>query len=456
MPSTSNVNGLATPRAIQSGLVVRTAGIAALLALAAVLTACDQGGSGSASGQKSGASNAAASGGKGAAAAPGGAPPAVPAKILVVSATRVPIVFETVAQIEGSKEVEVRARVSGILQKRIYNEGELVRGGAPLFQIDPSTYEIALIQAKAALAQERARNEQARRESGRLKQLAEQRAISQREFDDSTSLLKLSDAGIQAAEARVREAELNLSYTRVTAPVSGISGRAVKSEGSLITAGPDSLLTTVNQITPIWVRFSLPESDLAKLPDQRLGRNGSTEVRLILPNGTRYEGKGRINYAATQVDPRIGTRQVRAEFDNPQQRLLPGQFVRVQIIAGQRDNVFLVPQTAVLQNEKGYFVFVLNDDSKAALRQIQTGEWVGQDWTVLSGLKPGERVIVDNLQKLQPGSTVKPLDAPSGGPANGAPAGSATQTPSESGAPPAAPSTTGAPPAASDSAKAAK
>ncbi|MSQ71005.1 MAG: efflux RND transporter periplasmic adaptor subunit [Betaproteobacteria bacterium] len=351
-------------------------------------------------------------------------PQAIAARVIEVAPRSVPILFDTVGQIEGSKEVEVRARVSGILQKRIYNEGELVLAGAPLFQIDPASFEIALAQARAQLAQESARNEQARRESGRLKVLAEQRAISQREFDDAMSALKLSDAGIQAAQARVREAELNLSYTQVTAPVTGLSGRAARSEGSLITAGSDSLLTTINQISPIWARFSLSESDLANLPNQRLG--SSTEVRLTLPDGSLYEGKGRINFAATQIDPRIGTRQVRAEFDNARQRLLPGQFVRVQVTAGQRDHVFLVPQTAVLQTEKGYFVFVLGPDSKAALRPVRTGAWVGKDWSILDGLNAGDRVVVDNLQKLQPGATVKALEAATADrPASAGPAGAA-------------------------------
>jgi membrane fusion protein (multidrug efflux system) len=356
---------------------------AAALTLAAVLVAC---------GQNSSAPNPAAM--------------AVPAKLLKVSPQRVPITLETVGQVEGSKEVEVRARVGGILLKRMYNEGEVVRAASPLFQIDPAPFEIALAQARAQLAQEKARNEQARRESGRLKQLAEQRAISQKEYDDSTTTLKLSDATLQAAEANVRQADLNLSYTLVTAPVAGITGRGARSEGSLITAGADSLLTTVSQVDPIWVRFSLSDSDLAKLPAGRLGRGAATEVRLVLPDGNPYAGKGRINFAATQIDPRLATQQLRAEFDNPQVQLLPGQFVRVQIVAGQRENVFLVPQTAVLQTEKGYFVFTVDKEEKAAIRPVKAGDWVGRDWIILDGLATGDRVIVDNLLKLRPGTPV--------------------------------------------------
>jgi membrane fusion protein (multidrug efflux system) len=365
------------------------------------------------------------------------AAPALPAAVLQVAPQRVPIALEAVGQIEGSKEVEVRARVSGILQKRLYSEGELVRAGAPMFKIDPAPFEIALAQAKAQLAQERARNEQSRRESTRLKQLAAERAISQREYDDASSNLKLSDATLQAAEARVREAELNLSYTSVVAPVSGVSGRAVRSEGSLITAGADSLLTSISQVDPIWVRFSLAGSDLDKLPQRRLVRGAPVQISLELPDGTPYPGKGRLNFAANQIDTRLGTQQLRAEFDNAKGQLLPGQFVRVQLVAGQRDNVFLVPQTAVMQAEAGYMLFVLDQEGKAALRPVQMGDWIGTDWMVLGGLAAGDRVIIDNLLKLRPGAAVSPVappTAPALAPAAAKPAASGGGKPTAPGA----------------------
>lgn len=356
-----------------------------------------------------------------AAAPPNPTAAALPAAVLEVVPQRVPIAVEAVGQIEGSKEVEVRARVSGILLKRLYNEGDLVRAGAPMFKIDPAPFEIALAQVRAQMAQEQARNEQSKRESGRLKQLAAEKAISQKEYDDATSNLKLSDATLQAAEANVQQAELNLSYTNVTAPVSGVSGRAARSEGSLITAGADSLLTTISQVDPIWVRFSLSESDLAKLPQRRLVRGAQVEVSLILADGTRYPGKGRLNFAATQIDTRLGTQQLRAEFDNAKGQLLPGQFVRAQLVAGQRDNVFLVPQTAVMEAEAGYMLFVMDKEGKAALRPVQLGDWIGSDWVVLGGLAAGDRVIVDNLLKLRPGVAVSPL-----APGQGKPAASGT------------------------------
>ncbi len=337
-------------------------------------------------------------------------PGAVAATVMQVAHKRVPIVLETIGQVQGSKEVEVRARVSGILLKRLYQEGELVRADAPLFQIDPVPYEIALAQARAQLAQEKARNEQANREDRRLEKLALDKAISQKERDDAGSALKLSNAALQAAQANLQQAELNLSYTLVKAPVSGITGRMVRSEGSLVTAGQDSsLLTTINQVNPIWVQFSLAESDLAKLPGRKLTLSTPAEVRLTLPDGSRYPSKGRINFAATQIDVRLATQQLRAEFDNPKAQLLPGQFVRVQLTAGERDDVFLVPQTAVMQTEKGFALFVLDKEGKASMRPVQTGDWLGSDWMILGGLQAGDRVVVDNLLKLRPGLPVKPL-----------------------------------------------
>lgn len=339
-------------------------------------------------------------------------PTAVQARIVEAQPQRVPLRLELVGQVEGSKEVEVRARVTGILQKRLYKEGEVVGAGAPLFQIDPAPFEIALTQARAQLAQERARNDQAKREAGRLKALAEEKAISRKEYDDATSTLKLSDATLQVAEANVKQAELNLSYTQVTAPVAGVSGRMARSEGSLVSAGADSLLTTINQVDPVWVRFGLSDSDLARLPGGRLTRGAASDLRLVLPDGSTYAGKGRINFTATQIDPRLATQQLRAEFDNPKKQLLPGQFVRVMLVAGEREDAFLVPQPAVQQTEKGSFVFVLDAEGKAALRPVQLGPWVGADWMISGGLKAGDRVIVDNLLKIRPGSPVTPAAPP--------------------------------------------
>lgn len=344
--------------------------------------------------------------------APGAsAPPPVPVHIVKVEPRSVPIRFTVPGQVEGSKEVEVRARVSGILQKQFYKEGDPVREGAPLFEIDRAPFEVALAQAKGQLAQATAQADQARREEARLKPLVEERAVSRKEYDDTTSARQLAEASLQQANASVRQAELNLSYTAVNAPVAGISGRSQHSVGTLITTDANgSLLTTINQLTPIWVRFSLAESDLAKIPGGRVGHGSPLDVQLTLGDGKPYAGKGRLNFAATAIDTKLGTQQLRAEFDNSREQLLPGQFVNVGISAGQRDNVFLVPQAAVIQTEKTNLVFVVDAQGMAQTQTVQTGDWIGSDWIIVSGLKAGDRVIVDNLLKIRPGVPV--IEAP--------------------------------------------
>lgn len=341
---------------------------------------------------------------------PGGVPATMPAVSVTVqraTPSKIPTTIEAVGQTEGAREIEVRARVGGILQKRVYEEGAPVRAGQVLFQIDRAPFEIALAQARAALAEQRAKVQQAEREAVRLKDLIEQRAISQREYDDATSNFALAKAGLQGAEAKVREAQLNLSYTTVTAPVSGLSGRAVKSEGALCDTTTNSLLTTIVQANPIWVRFSLGDADLAKLRIVGASQDPFKQISLVLPDGKPYAGKGKLNFTANQVDTQLSTVQLRATFENPDARLLPGQFVRVQLVTGERDGVFLVPQGAVLQGDRGPFVYVVGADSKVEIRPVQTGEWQGSNWVILAGLKAGEEVILDNLLKLRPGALVK-------------------------------------------------
>lgn len=216
------------------------------------------------------------------------------------------------------------------------------------------------------------------------------------------------------AQAALRQAELNLSWTTVTAPVAGTTGRAVRSDGNLITTA-DSLLTSIYQTNPIWVRFSLGESDLAKFPGGRMTQKDVKGVELVLPNGQTYEKRGKLNFLATNIDTTLGTQAMRAEFDNADGQLLPGQFVRVRVLTGERDGVFLVPQSAVLQTEQGTLVMTAGPENKVAPRPVKAGEWYGKDWVILGGLNAGDKVIVDNLIKLRPGAPVDPkLPTPAG------------------------------------------
>ncbi|HEY7638890.1 MAG TPA: efflux RND transporter periplasmic adaptor subunit [Steroidobacteraceae bacterium] len=327
----------------------------------------------------------------------------IPVTTRQVEPRSVPIVLEAVGRTEGSKEVEIRARVSGIVQKRLYDEGSFVRAGTPLFQIERAPFEIALAHAKATADQAEATNEQARRESERLGGLLANSAVSKRVAEEAETAYRSATAQLAAARAAVHEAELNLSYTSVMAPITGVTGRALHSEGSLVTANTDSsLLTTMSQTHPVWVRFALSEaqhSDLRKAGEDR------SDVGLILANGETYGARGHLNFAASTVDQNMGTVQLRAEFPNPQLQILPGQFATVHVEAGTH-SVLAVPQTAVLQGDLGRFVWVMDAGGKAAQRAVQVGDWVGQDWIIRDGLNVGDTVILDNLMKLRPGIAV--------------------------------------------------
>ena len=342
-------------------------------------------------------------------------PPAV--ALLQVAPTMVPKTVQISGQSEGVRQVEVRARVGGILTKRLYQEGEQVSANQVLFQIDPVPFELELARAKAQLAEQQARLEQATREERRLKDMAAQKAVSQKEADDALTTRLSLQATVEGSAAAVKQAELNLGYTRVTAPIAGVSGRAERSEGTLVNTSTDSLLTTVVQTSPIWVRFSLSDQEIAGLRD-KAGGLSKAQVSLTLANGKKLDLKGRINFEAGQVDPRLSTVQLRAEFDNPKTELLPGQFVRVGLTVGTREAV-LLPQTAVLQNDQGRFVYVLGEENKAQVRPVQTDGWQGNQWVVVGGLKAGEKVIADNLLRVRPGSPVKPIEAGAGASAGG-------------------------------------
>jgi len=349
----------------------------------------------------------------------GGAPPAMPVAVVAARFSDVPVILESVGRAEGSKEVEVRARVTGLIEQQRYHEGDRVKANAPLFLIEQAPFEIALAQARATLLQESAKLEQARREAKRLIPLAEQHAIAQREFDDANSALRVTEASVAQAQAQLRQAELNLSYTRVVAPITGITGRAEKSQGSLVSPS-DGLLTRVTQTDPIWVRFSFSESELAKL---RSGNAGA--VKLLTAEGRQIGAAGKLNFAGSTVDPQLGTVQLRAEFANPDLLVLPGQFVRAQVNAGE-ERAVVVPQAAAFNGERGKAVWTVKD-GKALPAPVEVGAWVGDGWAVRKGLNEGDSVIVDNLLKLRPGAPVAPhpASAPGGGGAAQAPGAAA-------------------------------
>jgi membrane fusion protein, multidrug efflux system len=341
--------------------------------------------------------------------AKGDAAQAVPVTAIRMAVQAVPISLEAVGQAEGSREVEIRARVSGILEKRAYEEGAPVAAGDLLFAIDPAPYELAVQQARAALEQERVRKELAEVEAKRLAPLARDKAIPQREVDQANATAKQAAAAILSAQARLDEAELQLSYTRIRAPISGVSGRALKSEGSLVTAGTESsLLTTLTQVDPVWVRFSLAERDYATIR----GAERNARVQLVAEDGRVAADNGRLNFAGSTVDPRLGTVQMRAAFANAARKWLPGQYLKVRVLAGEQA-AMLVPQSALLQGEQSRFVLTVGADGKAVPKPVRTASFIGPDAVVTEGLKEGDLVIVDNLVKVRPGTAVTPSPQPS-------------------------------------------
>lgn len=334
---------------------------------------------------------------------PAADPGPLPVATMRAKAQAVPISLEAVGQAEGSREVEVRARVTGIIERRLYEEGAAVAAGTLLFEVDPAQHELAVQQARAALAQERVKKDLAEGEALRLAPLAQDKAIPQREVDQAVASAKHATAAIAAAESRLREAELNLSYTRIRAPIPGVTGRALRSEGSLVTANAESsLLTTITQVDPVWVRFSLAERDFATIR----GAEKGARVQLLDHDGGVAADGGKLNFAGSTVDPKLGTVQMRASFPNGTRKWLPGQFLKVRILAGEQ-SAFLVPQAALLQGEQSRLVMVVGPDGRAAQKPVKTGSWIGSDAIVTGGLAEGDVVIVDNLAKVKPGTPVK-------------------------------------------------
>ena len=350
----------------------------------------------------------------------GGWPPAE-VSVMQLSSRNVPITYTFTGQTEGSREVEVRAQVGGILLSREYKEGSTVTAGSTLFTIDPATYQASLAQADAEVAGAQAKLNQARRDAVRTKQLFADKSVSQKEYDDAISNEELSQAGLALAKAHATTARLNLAFTNVKAPITGISGRALKSEGNLIRVGEDNLLTTLVQINPMYVNFSLSDNEQLQMKSEAhagsliLPKEGQFTLELTLANGSAYSTTGLLNFSETRINTETGSIESRAQFANTAAELLPGQFVRVSLIGAQRPNAITVPQRAVVDGPMGKFVYTLgkgkDGSAVAEARPISLGEWVsvGQDkneWVVTSGLTAGDSIIVEGLAKLRPGAPV--------------------------------------------------
>ncbi|HLR87504.1 MAG TPA: efflux RND transporter periplasmic adaptor subunit [Wenzhouxiangella sp.] len=337
--------------------------------------------------------------------------PPAPVRFVTVEPADVTIEQEYAGRVRGSREVEIRSRVSGILLERLYDEGQMVAEGDDLFLIDPDSYEIAVSQAEAELDNANARLSQAEREWRRVSGLYERGAVSERERDDAKSNLQLAEAGIALARAGLASAQLNLGWTRVKAPISGATGLETESEGSLVDTG--ALLTTVTQTDPAHVRFALPENDAATQRRARramVGSNSNFEqtAQLILPDDSEYRLEGSVDFTDATIDPRTGSVNARAIFPNPDNELIPGQFVRIRMQTQSLENVFSIPRQAISQDGDGEVVFVVDDSNRASARHVDAGPVKGDRQIVLSGLEAGDRVVVTGLNGLRDGATVDP------------------------------------------------
>jgi len=336
------------------------------------------------------------------------APAPLPVSLLTAEVAPVPQFAELTAQVEGTREVEVRARVSGILLAQSYQEGAAVKAGDLLFRIDPAPYEIALSLAKAQLAQEQARADQATAEATRQQALFADQAASVKETEDAKSLAAAARAARDIAAAKVRSAELDLSYCEVRAPIAGSTGRLVRSEGSLVSPGADSLLTTVVQREQVWVRFGLSEDDFQRLFAGDAAAATRAKVEVLDAAGRPLAIVGKVNFVAAQVESRLGTIQMRAEFPNADTRLLPGQFVRVRLAGRPIEGAVTVPASCLLQSAQGRFVYVVGAGDVAQVRPVQLALVSGARAILSGGLKPGDRVVLDNLVKVRPGVPLVP------------------------------------------------
>ena len=343
-------------------------------------------------------------------------PTAPPVEVTVVSAApqTTPATFEFTGKTESSRSVEIRARVEGYLDKIAYTEGDLVRTGQLLFQLDPLPFQAALDNARGDLARAEAQLANARATLARVRPLAKANALSQKDLDDAVAAERSAQAQVQSAKAQTRTAELNLGYTSIKSPLDGLSSKSEFRQGSLVSPGASSLMTTVLQLDPIWVNFGIGENEMLRLRTEsaagRLKGPGvdKLEVELVQADGSIFPQKGRITFVAPTVDQQTGTVTLRAEIPNsdPKSRLVPGQFVRVRIQGASRPDTIMVPQRAVMQGPQGKFVYVVADD-KAEAKPVQVGEFYGEQWIITSGLSGSEQVVVDGAIKVRPGAPVK-------------------------------------------------
>jgi membrane fusion protein (multidrug efflux system) len=372
--------------------------------------------------------------------------------VITVATGDVGLVTELPGRLEASRVAEVRARAAGIVQQRLFREGSDVRAGQVLYRIDNAPYAAANASAQASVAKAQANLAQAAALAQRYKPLVEANAVSKQEYANAVAAEKQAEADVAAAKAALRTTEINLGYASVTAPISGRIGRSLVTEGALVGQGEATPLAQIQQINPLYVNFTQPVTEVMNLrralEQGRLKRAGTegAQVRILLEDGTEHQPPGRLLFADLSVDQNTGQVTLRAEVPNPGAMLLPGMYVRVRLEQAKASNAMLVPQQAVTRSPQGDTLMVVGKDGKVNPRNVKIGGSQNGQWVVLSGLTPGEMVMVDGFQKLRPGAPVKPVPYNAGGvgPAGmaavpvAAPAASAASAPAAAASAPAA------------------
>ncbi len=341
------------------------------------------------------------------------APPPPSVTVAAIQAGNVPLRFEYAGRVAAFREVEVRARVSGVLTEKAFVEGATVKEGDVLFRIDPAPFEAELARTKAQLMEAQAQLARAERDAARATTLFQRQFGTEKARDDAISAVDLAKASVAGAEAQVRTAEINLGYTTIRAPISGVTSMRMRPEGSLVgTSGNDSLLTRISQLDPIYVYFSFTDTETTEIRRLRdsgaatIPADGRLQARISFGDGQRYDQVGHVDFTDSSIDLQTGTVRARATIPNPDGRLRPGQFVRVSVEGVSRNNTIVVPQAAVMQGPQGQFVYAIDDQNKASVRPVTIGREVADGWIVEKGLNAGDRIVTEGVIKVRPGSPV--------------------------------------------------